>query len=196
MNAPLIVKPRELEFLEAVDALMIEIGAALAAPHEHIPTYVFPTWHGVLWVRPFAGKLAPKIYCRFANPHWVQEIPDDFNRLNGRWNHCLWPDWRADFEPGLTVFAQRLNDIKLSCDPLSSTDKPIRRPDGSVVRFCKWSSCDAVEITTTAGELWSQPLTSFREGKKPRLRTATPWEWGTATRTLRLNAPTFLRDRD
>ena len=176
MSAPLTVDPRELEFLSAVDVLTIEIGAALATPHARVPTYVFPTWHGVLRIQPFAGQIAPKIYCRFANPHWVQETPGDFNRLNGRWNHFLWPDWRADFESGLTVFAQRLKDIALSCDPVSSMDKPFRRADGSVVRFCKKPSFDGVEITTTAGELWSQSLTSFREGSKPRLRTATPWE--------------------
>ena len=138
---------------------------------------MFPTWHGVLRIHPYAGKVAPKIYCRFLKPHWVQEIPGDFDRSNGRGNHYLWPDWVTDFTPGLSAFAQRLNDIALSRDPNSSTDKPFRRADGSVVRFCKTASgVESVYITTTSGELWHQSPKHFREGSKPRLRVATPWE--------------------
>lgn len=178
---------REREFLNAVDALTIQIGAALTVPDEHIPTYLFPTWYGVLRIQPYTGESAPKIYCRFANPNWVQKNLDDFNRENGRWNHYLWHDWVTDFEPGLKLFAQRLHDIKLSREGLSSTERPFRKADGSVVRFFNTPSGDFVEITNTRGELWSQSLQRFREGDKPRLRTATPWERGLANRTLRLD---------
>jgi hypothetical protein len=60
---------RELEFLNAVDALTIQLGAALAIPRAVLPTYMYPTRHGPLRIQPFAGKAAPKIYCRFINPH-------------------------------------------------------------------------------------------------------------------------------
>ena len=177
---------REEEFLKAADVLMTEIGAALAAPHERVPAYVFPTWHGVLKIHPCAGKLAPKIFCRFLKPHWVQEIPGDFNRSNGRWNHYLWPDWVADFTPGLSTFAQRLKDIALSRDPNSSTDKPFRRADGSVVRFCKTPAGDGVEITTTSGQLWHKARTVFARAASPGCVSRRLGNGDSASRTSKL----------
>src|SRR5258706_179096 len=83
-------------------------------PDEHRPTYVFPTSHGVLRIRPFAGKFAPKIYCRFVKPYRVLEISGNFNRTNGTWNHYLWPDWQSADGSGLTIFVQRLQAIAMA----------------------------------------------------------------------------------
>ncbi len=174
---------RQLEFLSSVDAVLAELGAALSVARVRTPAYAYPTWYGVLKVEPFLGKLAPKIYSRFANPKWVQELPGEFNRNNGRWNHFLWLGWNSDFEPGMAIFAQRLEAIALSCDRESRIANPFRRGDGSVMRFHKSPAGDGwVLITTADGQLWSQSLDHFHKAKRPRLRVVAPWEFGATVR--------------
>jgi hypothetical protein len=163
---------QRLRFLALLDALMTDIGAALVVAHERI--YVFPTRYGVLRIQPAAGD-APSICSRFLTPERVGEVAGVFNADDGTWDHNCWTDWIADFEPGFKLFARRLSAIALSHADLSPTEKPFRRPDGSVVRFCQ---NQLVEITTTAGELWKQSTKYFQEGARPRLRVVPPHDFG------------------
>ena len=176
---------QQRHFLKSLDALLTQVGAALAVANDDEPTYLFPTWYGVLRIQPCVANAAPVICSRFLTPQWVREIAGSFDPDNGKWDHDYWTDWNSDFQPGLKLFAARLSKVALSHTEVSSTEKPFRRADGSVVRFCKRpANVDTVEITTTSGELWIQSLNRFHEGARPRLRTVPPHEFGVATARL------------